>query len=155
MSYKHDCHIHYCIHHDVVRDNAKLKPSIKRKYVGTKAIFICDSSGPLSWYFESSYDTPRQPPIYGTNPLTIYPVQPNDSGQYFCYGLLSNGEIPFLASTNLKVYGKYYCVLNHLQIHGLRNCCHKSVWEQFSNLGGTIIINRFNADFLTTVGNNR
>ena len=74
--------------------------------MGDKAIFSCDSSGPLSWYLESSSETPRNLPIYWTNPIKRYPVQPKDCGQYFCYGLLPNGETPFLASAMLKVYGK-------------------------------------------------
>ena len=89
----------------VVRDDEKVKPLIRKKDVGMKATFKCDSSGTVSWYFEPSADNPITFPLFWNKRLNLFAVEPKDIGYYFCYGTYSDNKRHFLAKAELKLYG--------------------------------------------------
>ena len=77
---------------------------------------MCKSSGFTRWYFHGS--NPHQEPrlLKTDSSLSIYPLDLNNGGIYSCYGTYNHSLKHFLATSTLRIYGKFYFLVQEILI---------------------------------------
>lgn len=85
-----------------VEDDSKILDPHRKVDVGDLATFICNSHNPPKWFFKDTTSLP----IEHTNILSLYSVQPEDAGEYYCFGDYADQKKHFLAKAILEVNSK-------------------------------------------------
>ena len=87
-----------------VKDDSRIHPPLWRAVIGSTVSYKCISAGNTRWYYKY-FDTM---PISLADFLTVKSVTLENAAYYYCYGLYENKQKHFIASAQLKVYGKIF-----------------------------------------------
>ncbi len=86
----------------VVPDNSRIVTRQKSVQEGDIASFTCNSHDRPKWFFQ---DTASFPIDY-TNTLSLYSVDKNDEGRYYCFGDYEDKRKGyFIAEASLRITG--------------------------------------------------
>ena len=100
--------IHIDILLPVVDDDRILsKESILELDINATYNLVCDSHGPIKWFFKGFRD-PMVVLLTSHNPvLKLREINHMYSGHYYCYGVYPNMSNHFIAKRVVKVYGNH------------------------------------------------
>ena len=102
--------LRYFLHIIAIKDDTNIYPFILKAKLETRARFTCISLNEAKWYFSRYSRTPvhTRLPSDGYS-FIIKWVEQKDAGYYFCSGIDIETHHTFIAMSQLKVYGEYFC----------------------------------------------
>jgi len=82
-------------------------PLVRRKNIGGKATFTCESKNPVTWYFEPHGEShPMHEPVSWRNTIKRLMLLSRDSGTYYCLTQSPGTHFNVMGEGRLYVYGK-------------------------------------------------